>query len=61
MPNAAIIRILLRYLIGALLVGSNEVGQQLAADPDIVMALAFALGAAVEGFYVLAKRRGWTT
>jgi len=59
--NAAVARIILRYLVGGAVAGSVEIGHRLATDPDIVMLVAFAIGAAVEGFYALAKRRGWTT
>lgn len=52
-------RIILRYGIGYL-AGSN-VGNALAMDPDAVLALSLALGAAVEAVYVIAKRRGWAT
>ena len=56
---APIARILLRYGVGA--VAGLSVGNQLAADPDIVLALAAGLAAAVEGAYALAKRKGWAT
>lgn len=52
-------RILLRYGIGYL--AGSEVGDMLAMDPDAVLILSLALGAAVEGFYTLAKKRGWAT
>lgn len=59
--NAAIARIILRYLVGGAIAGSAEIGRQLAADPDLVMLVAILIGGAVEGFYALAKRRGWST
>ena len=52
-------RIILRYGIGYL-AGSN-VGNALALDPDAVLALSLALGAAVEAAYAIAKRKGWAT
>lgn len=52
-------RILLRYGIGYL--AGSEVGDMLALDPDAVLILSLALAAAVEGFYTLAKKRGWAT
>ena len=52
-------RIILRYGIGYL--AGSEVGESLALNPDAVMALSLALGAAVESIYALAKRRGWAT
>lgn len=54
-------RIVLRYVVGGLIMGSASIGERLAADPDLVMAVAALLGAAVEGAYWLAKRRGWRT
>jgi hypothetical protein len=59
MDFAPIARIMLRYGIGYL-AGSN-VGNTLAMDPDAVLMLSMALGAAVEGVYVFAKRKGWAT
>ena len=52
-------RILLRYGIGYL--AGSEIGARLALDPDAVGIVALCLGAAVEGAYVFAKRRGWAT
>jgi len=52
-------RIILRYGIGYL--AGSEVGEALALNPDAVMVLSLALGAAVESVYALAKRRGWAT
>lgn len=52
-------RIILRYGIGYL--AGSEIGDQLAMDDDAVLMLSLALGAAVEGFYALAKRKGWAT
>ena len=54
-------RIILRYVLGAVFMGSGEVGDMLAADPDLVAALSVGLGVAVEAAYVYAKRKGWTT
>jgi hypothetical protein len=52
-------RIILRYGVG--LLAGLAYSNQLAADPDIVMALAALVGVATEAAYALAKRRGWTT
>ena len=56
-----IVRIALRYGVGAVL--GYELGSQLAADPDVVMAVTTvataAVGIATEGFYALAKKMGW--
>jgi len=59
MQYAPIARIILRYVIGAV-IGAAQ-GDMLAADPDVVTVAALALGAAVEFAYALAKRRGWAT
>lgn len=59
MDLAPIARIILRYGIGYL-AGSN-VGEALALDPDAVLVLSLALGAAVEAIYAIAKRKGWAT
>lgn len=58
---APLARIVLRYVIGAALMGSDEIGAQFAADPDLVLAVAIAIGAAVEAAYAIAKKRGWAT
>lgn len=59
MSYAPIARIILRYIVGGVL--GLEVGDLLAGDPDIVFYAAMGIGAAVEGAYALAKRKGWTT
>lgn len=56
---APIARIVLRYVIGGV-IGAAQ-GNMLASDPDLVTLVALGIGAAVEGLYVVAKRRGWTT
>lgn len=61
MINAAIARIILRYLIGFSFAGSTEIGQMISTDPDIIMALAGVIGVAIEAFYILAKKKGWST
>jgi preprotein translocase subunit Sec61beta len=61
MTWAPLARILLRYLVGAGIMGSTALGEQLAADPDLVLYAALALAAAIEGAYAIAKRRGWAT
>ena len=61
MDYAPIARIILRYLVGAGLMGSQQIGDMIAADPDLVLTLSLALGAAVEGAYAWAKRKGGRT
>lgn len=56
---APLIRIVLRYGVGAMF--GMEIGQMLAGDPDVVMLLAAGVGVATETVYVMAKRRGWAT
>lgn len=58
---APLIRIILRYVIGAVFVGAAPLAERLASDPDVVMLLAAGLGALVELFYAIAKRKGWAT
>lgn len=55
------IRIALRYGVGGII--GYEIGNQLAADPDVlavttVVATAL-VGVATEAFYLLARRCGW--
>ena len=59
MTYAPIVRIIIRYGVGAV-IGMTQ-AEQLAADADIVTIGALALGAGVESIYALAKRKGWTT
>lgn len=61
MDYAPIARIVLRYILGAAFMGSDEIGMQLAADPDLVMTATVVIGAAVEGIYAFAKKKGWAT
>lgn len=59
-----IARILLRYVVGALvsygLIGA-ETGEFLAVDPDLALVVAGIMSAAVEGGYALAKRNDGET
>lgn len=64
----AIVRILLRYVAGALIAKgwlSPDLGNTIVADPEIEMAvqigLGLVIGAATEAAYALAKRFGWRT
>ena len=50
-------RIIMRSGIGYL--AGSQAGNALAMDPDAVLMLSLALGAAVEAVYALAKRKGW--
>ena len=59
MEYAPIARIVLRYIVGAIL--GMEAGGILAGDPDVVAYVAIGVGAAVEAAYAYAKRKGWTT
>ena len=54
-----IARIILRYGVGYVI--GTEAGAMLAGDPDITLFVALGIGAAVEGAYALAKRKGWAT
>ena len=58
------VRIIARYLSGALVsygVIPHEVGADLAVDPDVALVLGAIIGAATEGVYAFARKRGWTT
>lgn len=62
--TAVIARILLRYAAAALVTAGYldaDLGNQLGADPDMIMLAGFALGAGVEMAYAAAKRLGWHT
>lgn len=56
---APVARIVLRYLVGAV-IGAAQ-ADALVGDPDVVTAVALGIGAAVEAAYAFAKRRGWAT
>lgn len=66
--TAVILRIVLRYVAGALVAKGlfdPAFGDFLVSDPDIAAAIqvggGVVLGAIVEGAYALAKRWRWTT
>ena len=59
MQFAPIARIILRYGVG--FVVGRAIGDDLAADPDVVMFTAMGVGAAVEIVYTWAKRKGRPT
>lgn len=61
MNYAPIARIILRYVVGAGIMGSAQIGGQLAADPDLVFYASLGIGAVVEAAYALSKRKGWST
>jgi hypothetical protein len=54
-----IARIVLRYIVGAIV--GMETGALLAGDPDVVLYVALGIGLLVEVAYGIAKRRGWAT
>lgn len=62
-----IIRIGLRYLAGVLIAKGllpEDVGNQIATDPDVLSAVEVGAGLAIaaiaEGWYWLAKKMGWS-
>ncbi|MGB1390301.1 MAG: hypothetical protein ACPG61_15595 [Paracoccaceae bacterium] len=57
MNYAPIARIIIRYIVGAIL--GMETGEILAGDPDLVVVVALGVGAATEFAYALAVKRGW--
>lgn len=60
MKFGPIARIILRYIVGAAFMGSSQIGDQLAADPDIVVLVSVLVGGAVEIAYALAVKYGWS-
>ena len=63
MNYAPLARIILRYLAGAAVTYGSvapDTAESL-MDPDVVLMLGLVIGAAVEGAYAFAKRRGWAT
>ena len=61
MSYAPLARIILRYIVGAGIMGSAQIGDQLAADPDLILYASMGVGAVVEAAYALSKRKGWNT
>ena len=61
MNYAPMARIILRYVAGAGFMGSIAIGNQLAADPDIIFYGSMALAALVEAVYTWTKRIGGAT
>jgi hypothetical protein len=61
MDFAPYIRIALRYIVGAGLMGSAQLGEMMATDPDLIIVLSGLVGVAVEAYYQWAKRRGGAT
>ena len=59
MDFAPIARIVIRYIVGAVI--GMDAGATLAGDPDVVTVVALGIGAAVEVAYAFAKRKGWAT
>ena len=56
-----IVRIALRYIIGACFLGSQSLGDQLAADPDLIAIGSVIVAGLVEWFYHKAKKNGGAT
>jgi len=57
MDFAPVARIIIRYIVGAVI--GMDAGATLAGDPDVVTVAALGIGAAVEAAYAYAKRRKW--
>lgn len=56
-------RIILRYASGALVtygVIPHDQAAELAMDPELALLVGAGIGALTEGFYVLARRFGWS-
>ena len=52
-------RIVLRYIVGAII--GVEAADALSGDPDVVFFVALVVGALIEAVYAIAKRKGWAT
>ena len=61
MNYAPLARIILRYIVGAGVMGSAQIGNQIAADPDLVLVVSLIIGGVVETLYAISKRKGWNT
>ena len=61
MNYAPLARIILRYIAGAGIMGSFQIGEQLAADPDLIFYGAMFIGAVVEAAYAWSKKTGGNT
>lgn len=62
--TAVLARIALRYLAASLVTAGYldaDLGNQIGADPDLLILAGAAIGLAVEMAYAAAKRLGWTT
>lgn len=62
--QAVITRIILRYAAAALVTAGildADIGNQIGADPDVLILVGGAVGLAVEMTYAVAKRLGWST
>jgi hypothetical protein len=59
MDFAPVARIIIRYIVGAVI--GMDAGATLAGDPDVVTVAAIGIGAAVEAAYAVAKKKGWAT
>lgn len=57
MRYAPIARIIVRYIVGAVI--GVEAAEIAAGDPDIIAFVALGVGAATEAAYALAVRHGW--
>lgn len=57
-------RIIIRYGVGALIAYgllSQDTGETILGDPDIVIVASSMIGAAVEGFYLWVRKNGGAT
>ena len=61
---APLARILLRYVGGALISAGVAINPTALTDPDLVQVLCFLIGglctAFSEGFYLIARKKGWS-
>lgn len=61
---APLSRSFLRYLAGYLLIKGlipADIAEQIANDPDLALLVGGLIVAGVEGFWIIARKRGWAT
>ena len=60
---APLARSFLRYLAGYLVIKNvipADIAEQIANDPDLAMLIGGGIMLAVEGFWIVARRQGWS-
>lgn len=62
---APLARVLLRYVGGAMISAGVAISPGTLTDPDLIQVMCFLIGgistATSEGWYIIAKKKGWST